>query len=221
MSPSSEILVKSKQRVAEHGEVFTGAREVAAMVDVVDPPAFHPETRILEPACGDGNFLVEILRRRLSYIAGSYGTARQQSEYEKQWILALSTLYGVEIQRDNVIRCRERLAEMAFAEYQRIFKRKADFRLDKAGRAVLEANILWGDALRLVTASAPFAPLEFTEWSFAGPRVARRMFAYAHLLAPEMNGYRVTSDTGVTAHLPRPAGHLPPTLWRDLSPIET
>ena len=60
-----ERQVKSRARVADHGEVFTADREVNAMLDLVKQDTERVDSRFLEPACGDGNFLAEILRRKL------------------------------------------------------------------------------------------------------------------------------------------------------------
>ena len=97
--------IKSKERVTEHGEVFTNERE--AMLDLVKDETERIESRFLGPACGDGNFLIEILRRKLAVVKRQYG--RSRSDYEKYSILALSSIYGVDILEDNASECRNRL----------------------------------------------------------------------------------------------------------------
>ena len=99
--------IKSKERVTEHGEVFTNEREVNAMLDLVKDETERIESRFLGPACGDGNFLIEILRRKLAVVKRQYG--RSRSDYEKYSILALSSIYGVDIMEDNAAECRKRL----------------------------------------------------------------------------------------------------------------
>jgi len=64
--------VKSRQRVQDHGEVFTNEREVNAMLDMVKQETERIESRFLEPACGDGNFLAEVLRRKLAVVNARY-----------------------------------------------------------------------------------------------------------------------------------------------------
>ena len=211
-------LVKSKQRIADHGEVFTDSKEVKAMVDLVDQSASHPETLILEPACGDGNFLSEILQRRLNYMASKWGKPAQRLEYEKQWILSLSTLYGVELQEDNVKDCRIRLLKMAWEAYRSLFKRSSDMNVINAGAAVLESNILHGDALKLTSPHEPFEPLHFTQWSFAGARVVRRTFSFAHLLDPKKHGRTLKSDKGHLTHIHEAIETLSPVIWKNLKP---
>ena len=96
-----EKLVKSRQRVADHGEVFTAEREVNAMLDLVKNETERIDSRFLEPACGNGNFLAEILRRKLAVVKRMYG--RNVADYEKWSIIALMNIYGVELLDDNAI----------------------------------------------------------------------------------------------------------------------
>ena len=107
--------VKSKKRVADHGEVFTAEREVNAMLDLVKQETERIDSRFLEPACGDGNFLAEILRRKLAVVLRQYG--KSPADYEKYAVLAASSIYGVDILQDNVEACRARLFEIWDAQY--------------------------------------------------------------------------------------------------------
>jgi len=101
------IQIKSKERVADHGEVFTADREVKAMCDLVKQETERIDSRFLEPACGDGNFLSEILSRKLVIVKSKY--KKSSYDYERNSLLALSSIYGVDILLDNAIACRERL----------------------------------------------------------------------------------------------------------------
>ena len=101
--------VKSKERVEEHGEVFTNEREVNAMCDLVKQETERIDSRFLEPACGDGNFLIEILRRKLEIVKKKY--KKSHYDYERFSLLALGSIYGVELLGDNVKACRNRLFE--------------------------------------------------------------------------------------------------------------
>lgn len=80
--------IKSKERVAERGEVFTSEREVNAMLDLVKDECIRPDSRFLEPACGDGNFLSAILKRKLAEISRKY--KKSPRDYEKQAIIVIS-----------------------------------------------------------------------------------------------------------------------------------
>ena len=96
--------IKSKQRVADHGEVFTREQEVNAMLDLVKDETLRIESRFLEPACGDGNFLIQILKRKLKIVEKNYRTS--QREYEFYAVLAICSIYGIELLKDNVEACR-------------------------------------------------------------------------------------------------------------------
>ncbi len=102
--------IKSKKRVANHGEVFTAKREVNAMLDLVKHETDRIDSRFLEPACGTGNFLVEILNRKLSVVERKY--KRNQIEYERYAVLAISSIYGIDLMIDNICECRKRLFEI-------------------------------------------------------------------------------------------------------------
>jgi type I restriction-modification system DNA methylase subunit len=114
--------VKSKKRVTDHGEVFTSEREVNAMLDLVKQETERIDSRFLEPACGTGNFLVEILRRKLKILENRY--KKSQLEFERYTVIAISSIYGVDILEDNVVECRNRLFEIFDEKYTSFYKTK-------------------------------------------------------------------------------------------------
>lgn len=160
--------VKSKQRVADHGEVFTAEREVQAMCDLVKQETERIDSRFLEPACGDGNFLAEILRRKLVIVKGKY--KRSAYDWERNGLLALGSLYGVEILLDNVLACRERLFEIWNKEYKAVCKKECNDDTRMAAKFILQRNIVCGNALtyRCVDENGAETgePIIFSEWSF-------------------------------------------------------
>ncbi|EHF02645.1 hypothetical protein HMPREF1008_00290 [Olsenella sp. oral taxon 809 str. F0356] len=171
--------VKSKERVADHGEVFTNEREVNAMLDMVEQETERIDSRFLEPACGDGNFLAEILRRKLAVVKQRYG--KSVSEYEKYCFVAVGSIYGVELLQDNAADCRDRLYDIVECEYMRVCKKKPNPKFLLAIRYVIERNILCGDALTLLQDDGE--PIIFTEWSMAmGIKVKRRDFRLDEML---------------------------------------
>src|SRR5690349_20972729 len=107
-------LIRSKKRVADHGEVFTPSWMVEAMLDLVKDETERIDSRFLEPACGSGNFLVPVLQRKLAAVEVKYG----RSSFEKRHfaLLALMCLYGIELLPDNIAECRANLLQI-FAEY--------------------------------------------------------------------------------------------------------
>jgi type I restriction-modification system DNA methylase subunit len=169
--PIEDNLVKSRQRVADHGEVFTPSWMVEDMLNLVKDESERIDSRFLEPACGSGNFLKAVLARKLVTVQSKYG----KSEFEKQHhaLFALMCIYGIELLADNVAECREILLEI-FANYLKIDKTN---KLYLAGEAVLKANIIQGDALTLTTTDGN--PIEFPEWGYLGMgKFQRRDFRY-------------------------------------------
>ncbi|MBQ9041046.1 MAG: SAM-dependent DNA methyltransferase, partial [Clostridia bacterium] len=106
----SDVQVKSKTRVADHGEVFTAQREVNAMLDLVKQETERIDSRFLEPACGDGNFLAELLQRKLAAVKARY--KKSPADFEKYAVVAVTSIYGVDILQDNVQACRARLFDI-------------------------------------------------------------------------------------------------------------
>nr|WP_311445061.1 SAM-dependent DNA methyltransferase [Ezakiella coagulans] len=174
--------IKSKERVAAHGEVFTSDREVNAMLDLVKDETERIDSRFLEPACGDGNFLAEILRRKLVIVNNRYG--KSLPDYEKFSILALMNIYGVDILEDNTEECRRRLYEIWEDKYKSIAKNNMDESLKNVANYILSKNILCGDALSMKQNNGQ--PIIFPEWSFVmGNMVQRRDFRFDELLSDE------------------------------------
>ncbi len=167
-------LVKSKQRVADHGEVFTPAWMVEAMLDLVKGETERIDSRFLEPACGDGNFLVQILRRKLAAVELKYG----KSDFERRHyaLLGLMCVYGIELLPDNIAECRANLLAI-FAEYLDLAPTDDLYR---AAFFVLSQNLVHGDALTMRTHGAE--PITFAEWGYLGKgRFQRRDFRFDNL----------------------------------------
>lgn len=176
--------VVSKHRVADHGEVLTGKREVNAMLDLVKQETERIDSRFLEPACGTGNFLTEILKRKLNIVKDKYRNS--QLEYERNVVLAVSSIYGIDVLEDNVQQCRHRLFGNFEWSYEDIFENKAKNKCRKAVRYILERNIIHGDALSLKTVSSDSQPIVFSEWSLvSGSKIKRRDFTFHGLLEHE------------------------------------
>ncbi len=174
--------VKSKKRVADHGEVFTSEREVNAMLDLVKQETERIDSRFLEPACGTGNFLVEILRRKLSVVERRYG--KNQLEYERYAVIAVSSIYGVDLLQDNAKEARIRLFDIFNEKYTAKYKSNCKEECRTSIKYILERNILCGDALTLKTENDE--PIIFSEWSAVnGSMVKRRDFTLANLLEVE------------------------------------
>jgi hypothetical protein len=167
-------LVKSKQRVADHGEVFTPPWMVEAMLDLVKDETERIDSRFLEPACGSGNFLVKILQRKLAAVELKYG----KSGFERRHyaLLALMCIYGIELLQDNIRECRANLLEI-FADYLQL-EESDDFY--RAAVCVLSVNLIHGDAMKMRTWDD--LPITFAEWGYLWKgRFQRRDFSLQSL----------------------------------------
>ena len=215
-----EKQVVSRQRVLDHGEVLTSNREVNAMLDLVKHEAERIDSRFLEPACGSGNFLTAILERKLRVVENRYG--KSQLDYERHAILAISSIYGIDILQDNVQQCRHRLFGVFEWNYSRLFNYKAKNKCREAVRFILERNIIWGDALTLKTVGENPEYIVFSEWSpLNGSMLKRRDFTFHGLLEHEgMKELPLFSDLGEDVFIPRPAKDYPPVHFLEIASVQ-
>ncbi len=198
--------VKSKKRVTEHGEVFTNEREVNAMLDMVKQETERIESRFLEPACGNGNFLAEILRRKLKVVDSRYG--KSQSEWERYTVIAVSSIYGVDILEDNASECRDRLFQIFDKHYTRRFRDDCNEACRRSIRFVIERNILWGDALDFTNPISK-QPIIFSEWSpVNGSMIKRRDFMFKFLVEKTFQT-SLFNDEGNPATIDEPVKEYP------------
>lgn len=160
--------VKSRKRVSEHGEVFTNEREINAMLDLTYQETQRIDSRFLEPACGDGNFLIEILKRKLKVAGQKY--KRSTYDYERFVLLALGSIYGVELLEDNAIACRQRLFNYWHKEYKSKVKDEYSEETVSSAKFILKKNIVCGNALSLKCVDEngqdTDIPIVFSEWTF-------------------------------------------------------
>ena len=164
-------LTKSKQRIADHGEVFTPAWMVEAMLDLVKGETERIDSRFLEPACGSGNFLVQVLRRKLAAVELKYG----KSDFEKRHyaLLALMCIYGIELLADNIAECRANLLEI-LAAYLNLNESDDLYR---AAFYVLSQNLVHGNALTMLTHDNQ--AISFAEWGYLSKgKFQRRDFRF-------------------------------------------
>jgi uncharacterized Ntn-hydrolase superfamily protein len=214
----TEAQTKSRQRVTDHGEVFTAEREVNAMLDLVKQETERIDSRFLEPACGDGNFLAEILRRKLAVVKSRYG--KNADDYERYSVIAVTSIYGVDLLQDNVEECRERLFNIWNAEYVSACENAANDECGEAVRHILRHNILCGDALTLKQSNGN--PIIFAEWSAVnGCMLMRRDFRLDILLERErIKAKPLFSDLGDAAYIPQPIREFPPVHYRKVQEYE-
>ena len=153
-------LIKSKRRVADHGEVFTPPWLVETMLDLVKGETERIDSRFLEPACGSGNFLVPVLQRKLAAVEAKFG----KSAFERRHyaLLALMCCYGIELLPDNIVECRANMLEV-FGEYLNLDE--ADD-LYRAASHVLSLNLIHGDAMTMRDQNRE--PISVVEWGYLG-----------------------------------------------------
>ena len=195
--------IENKQRIEEYGEVFTSESEVNAMLDLVYDETQRIDSRFFEPACGNGNFLIKILERKLDVVSRKYKSS--QIEFERYAFQAVASLYGVDILQDNVEECRERLLNYSSEGYNEFFKKTAKEQFLPTIKFVLSRNVLWGDALTLKEPGSD-NPLIFSEWSFIqGSLVQRADYTLFDLVAyqPFEKG-TLFSDFGDEVIIPDP-----------------
>lgn len=214
-----EKQIKSKERVSEHGEVFTAAREVNAMLDLVKPETERIDSRFLEPACGEGAFLTEILRRKLTVVKQRYG--KNAFDYERYSVLAVTSLYGIDILEDNAQICRQNLYNIWQTAYNAAVKNSGSEACRQTVRFILQKNIICGDALTMLKNDG--TPIIFAEWSFVDATlVKRRDYRLDELLnghEQEINlfveGWEYDEET--KAFIPAPVKEYPLTDYRRLA----
>ena len=202
----TETQVKSKQRVTDHGEVFTSEREVNAMLDLVKQETARIDARFLEPACGNGNFLAEVLRRKLNVVESMY--KRNQLDFERYAILAISNIYGVDILEDNAQECRERLYDLFNQRYTKIYRESCKESCRNSVRFLFRRNILWGDALDFTNPETK-APIVFSEWSAVnGTKMKRRDYVFKFLVE-QTHQFSMFNDEGNPAAIDEPVKDYP------------
>ena len=169
-----EKQIKSKRRVSDFGEVYTARKQVTDMVDLVDSTASDITTTVLEPACGNGNFLVEILTRKMNTI---HRCPTSPIRFECDTLRAVASIYGVDIQKDNTIECRERL-------FRQVTGGKHDWSpmFMKVLWDILTRNIMCGDTISMMAEGGK--PLTISEWDIReNGSVVRKDVLFSDMIA--------------------------------------
>jgi hypothetical protein len=211
--------MNSRQRIIDHGEVFTPPGLVNDMLDLVAQECERIESRFLEPSCGDGNFLAEVLRRKLLTVDKRH--AKHREKWERDAILSVSSLYGIDLLPDNVASCQKRLGDVVSTAHAERFKQALSAEASRAVAFILAKNIVHSDALTMKTVAG--SPIIFPEWSpVNGTMIKRRDFAFddlmehAHLTQPGS----LFSENGQAVYLPTPIGEFPPCHYLKVPDME-
>ena len=213
---NKEKQIKDKTRVSNFGEVLTSKREVLDMLNLVNTETSRLDSRFLEPACGDGNFLTEVLNFKLDILEKNY--SKNQYEFEKFSIQIFTSIYGIDILEDNIISARERLFNQYFDLYSKKFKSDINQKLLNCIKYILEVNLVHADALTLKTTKNDKFII-FSEWSLVNDKIKRRDFEYKNLIdyAPFEKG-TLFSDLGDEVIIPTPIKEYPLTHFLDITP---
>ncbi|MCE9556012.1 MAG: SAM-dependent DNA methyltransferase [Planctomycetes bacterium] len=209
------VAVKSRQRVIDYGEVFTPPGLVSDMLDLVAHECERIDSRFLEPACGNGNFLAEVLRRKLLTVDKK--NPRNREKWERDAILAVCSLYGIDLLADNIATCRDRLLAIVADAYDACHNSTLPDAVCRAVEFILAKNIVQGDALTFRTSDD--LPIVLCEWSpLNGMLLKRRDFSYEHLLEDSrVASLPLFSDLGENVFVPTPVGEFPPCHYLKVS----
>ena len=213
---NKEQQIKDKSRVSNFGEVLTSKREVLDMLNLVNTETSRLDSRFLEPACGDGNFLTEVLNFKLNILEKNY--SKNQYEFEKFSIQIFTSIYGVDILEDNIISARERLFNQFFDLYNKKFKSNINQKLLDCIKYILKLNLVHADALSLKKVKNDKFII-FSEWSLVNDKIKRRDFEFKNLIdyAPFEKG-TLFSDLGDEVIIPSPIKEYPLTHFLDIIP---
>ena len=213
---NKEKQIKEKSRVSNFGEVLTSKREVLDMLNLVDTETLRLDSRFLEPACGDGNFLTEVLNFKLDILKKNY--SKNQYEFEKFSIQIFTSIYGIDILEDNIISARERLFNQYFDLYNKKFKSNINQKLLDCIKYILKLNLVHADALSLKKVKNDKFII-FSEWSLVNDKIKRRDFEFKNLIdyAPFEKG-TLFSDLGDEVIIPSPIKEYSLTHFLDIIP---
>ena len=213
---NKEQQIKDKSRVSNFGEVLTSKREVLDMLNLVNTETSRLDSRFLEPACGDGNFLTEVLNFKLDILEKNY--TKNQYEFEKFSIQIFTSIYGIDILEDNIISARERLFNQYFDLYNKKFKSNINQKLLDCIKYILKLNLVHADALSLKKVKNDKFII-FSEWSLVNDKIKRRDFEFKNLIdyAPFEKG-TLFSDLGDEVIIPSPTKEYPLTHFLDIIP---
>jgi len=214
---NKEQQIKDKSRVSNFGEVLTSKREVLDMLNLVNTETSRLDSRFLEPACGDGNFLTEVLNFKLDILEKNY--SKNQYEFEKFSIQIFTSIYGIDILEDNIISARERLFNQYIDLYNKKFKSNINQKLLDCIKYILKLNLVHADALSLKKVKKDKFII-FSEWSLVNDKIKRRDFEFKNLIdyAPFEKG-TLFSDLGDEVIIPSPIKEYPLTHFLDIIPI--
>ena len=196
-----EKQIKNRDRVTKFAEVNTSEKEVNNMLNLVSEETDRLESRFLESACGDGNFLIEILNRKMKVLVKNF--KKNQYEFERNSIIVIGSLYGIDILIDNIVIARERLFKKFLSEYKSLFREKTDKKFIDSIYFIIEKNLVQGNALTLKKVNSD-KPILLSQWSIIEDKVKRREYSFANLVSySPFEEDSLFSDLGEEVEIPK------------------
>ena len=193
--------IKNRDRVTKFAEVNTSEKEVNNMLNLVSEETDRLESRFLESACGDGNFLIEILNRKMKVLVKNF--KKNQYEFERNSIIVIGSLYGIDILIDNIVIARERLFKKFLSEYKSLFREKTDKKFIDSIYFIIEKNLVQGNALTLKKVNSD-KPILLSQWSIIEDKVKRREYSFANLVSySPFEEDSLFSDLGEEVEIPK------------------
>ena len=193
--------IKNRDRVTKFAEVNTSEKEVNNMLNLVSEETDRLESRFLESACGDGNFLIEILNRKMKVLVKNF--KKNQYEFERNSIIVIGSLYGIDILIDNIVIARERLFKKFLSEYESLFREKTDKKFIDSIYFIIEKNLVQGNALTLKKVNSD-KPILLSQWSIIEDKVKRREYSFANLVSySPFEEDSLFSDLGEEVEIPK------------------
>lgn len=208
-------LIKSKSRVRDHGEVYTPDFIVEAMLALIPEQTIRMDARFLEPACGNGNFLIAILTKKIQHLLLDKYAKLHQEYFEQNLLVAVGSIYGVDLLADNIYQAQERLFTLVEKTYHKLFKKKIKADFLQTIHFILSKNIIQGDALSL--RNSENQPLCFSQRTQVGNgKIKRHDYIFEELLELSTHGQKLTSDSGETHFIPQSIQEYPPQYFLSL-----
>ena len=193
--------IKNRDRVTKFAEVNTSEKEVNNMLNLVSEETDRLESRFLESACGDGNFLIEILNRKMKVLLKNF--KKNQYEFERNSIIVIGSLYGIDILIDNIVIARERLFKKFLSIYKSLFREKTDKKFIDSIYFIIEKNLVQGNALTLKKVNSD-KPILLSQWSIIEDKVKRREYSFANLVSySPFEEDSLFSDLGEEVEIPK------------------
>lgn len=174
---------KSKKRTVDFGEVYTNRKEINGMLDMIRDESFNIDSKFLEPAMGNGNFVMRILERKMISVKK---IAVNETEYAILMLKSVANIYGIDILQDNVTECIQRAMKYLIGNYYRVFKCNMNDDLKKSLEYILSKNLICGDSLTNLNFCGK--TIVFCDWVFSGCYVERQDFYFTDIIAnPDNN----------------------------------